>query len=175
MNIIITGGTYGLGKNINQTMIGSGYTTHLISSIDSYTHHLPQIIDDSDVFINNEYRDKLQTDLFELVYNEWKYEKKTIINILTSALVFDGPNKKYIEDKRDLEQKTFELRSNDKEVRIINVYPNTLESSKSVPNQKLNYSSVSNLIEWIIKLPQDIEIFQIGISKTKLKIESQII
>lgn len=175
MKIIITGGTYGLGKNINQNMMGSGYTTHPISSIDSYTHHLPQIIDDSDIFINNEYKDKIQTELFEYVYNKWKYKPKTIINILTSALVFDGPNKKYIEDKRDLENKTFEVRTDDKEVRIINVYPNTLESSIHAPNQKLKFQQVSDIIKYLIELPHDIEIFQIGISKTKLKIESNII
>ena len=175
MKILITGGTYGLGKNINETMLECGYDTHLIGSIDSYAHHLPNVINDYDVFINNEYRDKIQTDLFEYVYNQWKYQPKTIVNILTSALIFDGPNKKYIEDKKDLEQKTFELRSNDKEVRIINVYPNTLQSSKTAPNEKLNYSDVSNVIKMIIELPQDIEIFEIGISKTKLKIENTII
>ena len=80
-----------------------------------------------------------------------------------------------MDDKRDLEQKTFELRTDDKEVRVINVYPNTLESSKTVPYQKLKYSDVSNIIKYLIELPQDIEIFQIGISKTKLKIETQIL
>ena len=175
MKILITGGTYGLGKNINETMLESGYDTHLIGSIDSYAHHLPNVINDYDVFINNEYRDKIQSDLFEYVYNQWKYEKKTIINILTSALVFDGPNKKYMDDKRDLEQKTIKLRADDKEVRIINVYPNTLESSKKVPYQKLKYSDVSNIIKYLIELPHDIEIFQIGISKTKLKIETHIL
>jgi NADP-dependent 3-hydroxy acid dehydrogenase YdfG len=175
MKILITGGTYGLGKNINETMLESGYHTHLIGSMDSYAHHLPTVIDDYDVFINNEYRDTIQTELFEYVYDNWKYEPKTIINILTSALIFDGPNKKYMDDKRDLEQKTFELRTDDKEVRVINVYPNTLESSKTVPYQKLKYSDVSNIIKYLIELPQDIEIFQIGISKTKLKIETQIL
>ena len=63
----------------------------------------------------------------------------------------------------------------DKEVRIINVYPNTLESSKTVNNQKLKYSDISNIIKWLIELPQDIEIFEIGISKTKLKIDNTLI
>ncbi len=63
----------------------------------------------------------------------------------------------------------------DKEVRIINVYPNTLESSKTVNNQKLKYSDISNIIKWVIELPQDIEIFEIGISKTKLKIDNTLI
>jgi short-subunit dehydrogenase len=81
MKILITGGTYGLGKNINETMIKSGYDTHLIRSIDSYTHYLPDIINDYYVFINNEYKDTIQTELFEYVHTHWKYEKKTIINI----------------------------------------------------------------------------------------------
>ena len=55
MKILITGGTYGLGRNINETMIKSGHETHLIGSIDSYIHHLPNVINDYDVFINNNY------------------------------------------------------------------------------------------------------------------------
>lgn len=175
MNVIITGENRGLGKNIKNYLNSNDYNIISIGSLDSYSHHLPTILDTADVFINNEYRDKLQTDLFELVYDKWQYEKKTIINILTSALVFGGPNKKYMDDKKDLENKTFEVRTDDKEVRIINVYPNTLESSVTVPNQKLKFEQVSNVIKYLIELPQDIEIFQIGISKTKLKIETQIL
>lgn len=175
MNVIITGENRGLGKNIKNYLNSNDYNIISIGSLDSYSHHLPTILDTADVFINNEYRDKLQTDLFELVYDTWKYEKKTIINILTSALVFGGPNKKYMDDKKDLENKTFEVRTDDKEVRIINVYPNTLESSVTAPNQKLKFEQVSNIIKYLIELPQDIEIFQIGISKTKLKIETQIL
>lgn len=174
MKILVTG-NYGLGKNIKEHLSTNGYEVDYFSSIDSYAHHLPNVINEYDVFINNEYKDKLQSDLFEFVYNEWKYQPKTIINILTSAIIFDGPNKKYIEDKIDLEHKTFQLRTDDKEVRIINVYPNTLESNKYAHNEKLKFSEVSNIIKWLIELPHDIEIFQIGISKTKLKIKNSII
>lgn len=174
MKILVTG-NYGLGKNIKEYLYTNGYEVEYMGSIDSYAHHLPNIINQYDVFINNEYKDKLQSDLFELVYNEWKYKPKTIINILTSALVFGGRNKKYIDNKKDLENKTFEVRTDDKEVRIINVYPNTLESSVTVPNQKLKFEQVSNIIKYLIELPQDIEIFQIGISKTKLKIDNSLI
>jgi len=55
------------------------------------------------------------------------------------------------------------------------VYPNTLESSENVPFQKLKFSEVSKIIKWIIEIPQDIEIFQLGISKTKLKIDTNLI
>jgi hypothetical protein len=174
MKVLITG-NYGLGKNIKEYLSTNGHEVDHLGSIDLHSTHLPNMINEYDVFINNEYKDKIQSDLFELVYAEWKFKPKTIINILTSALVFGGPIKKYIDDKRDLEQKTFDLRSDDKEVRIINVYPNTLESSKLAPYQKLKFSNVSNIIKYIIELPQDIEIFQIGISKTKLEVESKII
>jgi hypothetical protein len=174
MKILVTG-NYGLGKNIKEYLSTNGYEVDYMSSIDSYAHHLPNVINQYDVFINNEYKDKLQSDLFEYVYNQWKYKPKTIINILTSALIFGGPNKKYIDDKKDLEQKTFQLRDMEKEVRIINVYPHTLESTKLAKNQKLNFSDVSSVIKYLIELPQDIEIFEIGICKTKLKIDSSII
>lgn len=174
MKILITG-NYGLGNNIKEYLISNKHNVDVLGSIDSYAHYLPNVINDYDVFINNEYRDRIQTDLFEYVYNQWQYQPKTIVNILTSGLVFGSPNKKYMDDKRDLEQKTFELRTDDKEVRIINIYPNTLESSTSAPYQKLNYSDVSNIIKWVIELPQDIEIFEIGISKTKLKIQTTLL
>ena len=175
MKILITGGTRGLGGGIKEHLISNGHIVDTLGSIDSYAHNLPNVINDYDVFINNEYRDRIQTHLFEYVYAQWQYKPKTIINILTSGLIFGSPNKKYMDDKRDLEQKTFELRTDDKEVRIINVYPNTLESSRTVPYQKLKYSDVSNIIQFIIQLPQDIEVFQIGVSKTKLKIEETLI
>jgi NADP-dependent 3-hydroxy acid dehydrogenase YdfG len=44
-----------------------------------------------------------------------------------------------------------------------------------VNNQKLKFSDISKIIKWLIELPQDVEIFEIGISKTKLKIENTLI
>jgi len=174
MKILVTG-NYGLGKNIKDHLSSNGHKADSLSTTDSYAHYFSNVINEYDVFINNEYKDKLQSDLFELVYKEWKYKPKTIINILTSALIFGGPNQKYIEDKKHLEQKTFELRDIEKEVRIINVYPNTLESAKLVKNQKLKFSEVSNIIKFVIELPHNIEIFQIGISKTRLKLDTSLI
>lgn len=175
MKVLITGTSHGLGKTLKELLMLNGYEIGELNSIDALSHQLPDIINEFDVFINNKYSNTLQSDLFEYVFNKWKYEKKTIVNILSSALIFDGPNKQYIEDKKHLENKTFQLRTFDKEVRIINVYPNTLESSYSVNNQKLKFLEVCNVINWVINLPHDIEIFEIGISKTKLKIENTLL
>ena len=173
MRIVITGANHSLGKNIGEFL--SNYEIISLDRPEDYIHTIESIVNDCDVFINCGYKDKTQTTLFEKVYNKWIYEKKTIINILTSALIFGGPNKKYIEDKQDLEFKTFQLRSDDKEVRVINVYPNTLENTENANNQKLKFTDISKIIKWLIELPHDIEIFEIGISKTKLKIENTII
>lgn len=175
MKIILTGGKYGLGKSIDSTLKEAGYSTYALNSIDSYNHYLPSIIDDYDVFINNQYKDRVQTKLFEFVYSQWKYKNKTIVNILTSALVFGGPNKKYIDDKQNLEDITFKLRTSDKKVRVINIYPNTLETTKDAPTQKLNLNDVSEVIKTCIELPQYLELFQVGISKTTLNINSTMI
>lgn len=173
MRIVITGANQSLGKNISECL--SDYQLIRLNRPEDYIDTIEDITKDCDVFINCGYKDKTQTILFEKVYKKWMYEKKTIVNILTSALIFGGPNKKYIEDKKDLEFKTFQLRSDDKEVRVINVYPNTLENTENANNQKLKFSDVSKIVKWIIELPHDIEIFEIGISKTKLKIENSLI
>lgn len=175
MKIAITGTKYGLGKNIYEIFSKNYEIVSLNEPIQIYQNNICELIKECDVFINCEYFDTIQSILFEKVLNDWKYKNKTIVNILTSALVFGGTNKKYIEDKQNLESKTFYLRSDDKQVRIINIYPNTLESSKTIPYQKLNYSDVSNVIKFAIELPHDIELFEIGISKTKLKIENTLI
>ena len=175
MKIAITGSDYGLGKNLSLILSSEYQVLNLKENIEKYVDKISEIVNDCDVFINCEYNQTFQTILFEQVYNSWKTEKKTIINILTSALILGGSNKKYIEDKKDLERKTFQLRDIEKEVRIINVYPNTLESSENVPFQKLKFSEVSKIIKWVIETPQDIEIFQLGISKTRLKIDTNLI
>jgi hypothetical protein len=175
MKIAITGSDYGLGKNLSWILSSEYQVLNLKENIEKYVDKISDIVNDCDIFINCEYNQTFQTILFEQVYNSWKTEKKTIINILTSALILGGSNKKYIEDKKDLEIKTFQLRDIEKEVRIINVYPNTLESSENVPFQKLKFSEVSKIIKWVIETPQDIEIFQLGISKTRLKIDTNLI
>jgi hypothetical protein len=175
MKIAITGSNYGLGKNLSLMLSSEYQVINLKENIEKYVDKISEIVNDCDIFINCEYNQTFQTILFEQVYNSWKMEKKTIINILTSALIFSGPNKKYIEDKKDLEKKTFQLRDIEKEVRIINVYPTTLESSENAPYQKLKFSEVSKIIKWVIETPQDIEIFQLGISKTRLKIDTNLI
>lgn len=176
MKVCITTNDKGLGLDIIKLFNEEDIEIIIVkNNFEYFIDNLESILKECDVFVNCAYKEKLQSILFEKVYNIWKYEKKTIVNILTSALVFGGPNINYINDKKDLEQKTFLLRTDDKEVRVINVYPNTLENTYLAHNQKLKFRDVSELILHLLRLPHDIEIYQIGISKTKLKIENTIL
>jgi NAD(P)-dependent dehydrogenase (short-subunit alcohol dehydrogenase family) len=166
MKIVVTGCDGALGRNICNILLPDHTVMCLNEKDDNSVNNVIDLIGDYDVFINCGYKEKVQSTLFEKVFTHWKYENKTIINILTSALVFDGPNKSYMENKRHLEKLTFDLRSGDKKVRVINIYPNTLESRKSSPYNTLKLDDVSNTIKWVLSLPQEIEIFQLGISKT---------
>lgn len=175
MKIAITGCGHGLCKELSSILSNNYQILSLNKRIQRYTDNIDDIIDDCDVFINCGYSEKYQTQLFTKVFNSWKYKPKTIINILTSALVFGSSNTKYVDDKRDLETVSLNSYHMDKEVRIINMYPNTLENTFNANNQKLKFSEIADIVKWVIQLPQHIEIFQIGISRTKLKIETSII
>lgn len=176
MKIVVTGCHGALAKNISNTLMNDKNIVLCFDErIDSNVENAVDLIGDSDVFINCGYHDKVQSSLFEKIYSSWRYQKKTIINILTSAIIFGGSKKKYIEDKTHLENLTIKLRDENKEVRVINVYPNTLESR--TPNQynTLKLDDVSKTIKWVIDQPHEIEIFQIGISRTKTKNDSTLI
>lgn len=168
MKIIITGCHGALSQNISNTLMKD---KHLVMCLDerdeSNVNNVIDLLSDSEVFINCGYRDNVQSILFEKIYNHWRYEKKTIVNILTSAIVFGGENTTYIENKKELESLTIKLRDQNKEVRVINVYPNTLETRKSIPYNTLKLDDISKTIKWVLSLPHEIEIFQIGISRTK--------
>lgn len=168
MKIVITGCHGALAQKICNTLSDGGHLMICLDErVDENVQNVIDLVSDCDAFINCGYKDNVQSTLFEKVYTQWKNEKKTIINILTSAIVFGGENTNYIENKRELEDLTIRLRDENKEVRIVNVYPNTLETRKSIPYNTLKLDDVSNVIKWVLSLPQEIEIFQIGISRTK--------
>ena len=176
MKIIITGCHGALSKNISNVLINGGHSILCLDEkSDIIQENIIESISNSDVFVNCGYHDKVQSLLFEKIYNHWRFEKKTIVNILTSALVFGGSNTTYIENKQDLEQLTIKLRDENKEVRVINVYPNTLESRVAGPYNTVKLDEVSNIVKWVIEQPHDMEIFQIGISRTKTKNDKQLI
>lgn len=125
-------------------------------------------VSDLDVFINNTYHPIYQEKIFEELFDLWKYQDKTIFNVLTSAIFNGGSLDDYREHKLSLQKLSLKLiNSNfDKKVRIINLYPNTLEHNKRVSFNKINFSEVYKIIEFQLNLPQSLELTHICITRT---------
>jgi hypothetical protein len=123
---------------------------------------------DLDIFINNTYHPTYQQIIFEELFDLWKYQNKTIFNVLTSAIFNDGSFDDYRESKLNLQKSALKLiNSNlDKKVRVINLYPSTLEHNKRVGFNKVNFSEVHDIIEFQLNLPQSLELTHVCISKT---------
>ena len=171
MKIGITGHSDSLGKGLfdflrkNHEVIGfsrsNGY------DLKNYKNILTDVVD-LDVFINNTYHPNLQQKIFEELFDLWKYENKTIFNVLTSAIFNDGSFADYRENKLNLQKSTLErINTNlDKKVRIVNLYPNTLEHNKRVGYNKITFSEVYGIIEFQLSLPQSLELTHLCISRT---------
>jgi len=171
MKIGITGHSDFLGKglfdflNKNHEVIGfsrsNGY------DLKNYKKILDDV-KDMDVFINNTYHPEYQQKIFEELFEKWKDKDKTIFNILTSAIFNNGSIEDYRENKLRLQKSSLEkINSNlDKKVRIVNLYPNTLEHNKRVGFNKVNFSEVYDVINFQLKLPQNLELTHICISRT---------
>lgn len=171
MKIGITGHSDFLGKGLfdflskNHEVIGfsrsNGY------DLKNYEKILDDV-KDMDVFINNTYHAEYQQKIFEELFEKWKDKDKTIFNILTSAIFNNGSIEDYRENKLRLQKSSLEkINSNlDKKVRIVNLYPNTLEHNKRVGFNKVNFSEVYDIIDFQLKLPQNLELTHICISRT---------
>ena len=171
MKIGITGHSDYLGKGLydflkkNHEVIGfsrsNGY------DLKNYKKILTDVVD-LDVFINNTYHPNLQQKIFEELFDLWKGKDKTIFNVLTSAIFNNGSFDDYRESKLNLQISALKLiNSNlDKKVRVINLYPNTLEHNKRVGFSKVNFSEVHDVIEFQLNLPQSLEMTHICISRT---------
>lgn len=171
MKIGITGHSDFLGKGLfdflskNHEVIGfsrsNGY------DLKNYEKILDNV-KDMDVYINNTYHPIYQQKIFEELFEKWKDKDKTIFNILTSAIFNNGSIEDYRENKTRLQQSSLEkINSNlDKKVRVVNLYPNTLEHNKRVGFNKVNFSEVYDIIDFQLKLPQNLELTHICISRT---------
>lgn len=171
MKIGITGHSDFLGKGLFDYLKEKhdvvGFSRRNGFDLKDYKDILSQV-SDLDVFINNTYHPTYQQKIFEELFDLWKYKDKTIFNILTSAIFNNGSFDDYRESKLSLQKSSLELiNSNlDKKVRIVNLYPNTLEHNRRVPFNKIKFSEVYNLIEFQLNLPQSLELTHICISRT---------
>ena len=133
MKIALTGHTGNFGKSlfdllsVEHNVIGfsrsNGYNVINIDKIISE-------LEDVDVFINNVYKDKIQSELLLKVFEKWKDLNKTIININSSCVYHDGGWAPiYSENKKHLRNTMLKIiaENENKKVRICNIYPSTIE------------------------------------------------
>lgn len=173
MKIGITGHTRGLGKSIYDKM-NNLYDIIGFSRSNGYNVQSPNKIienlSDCDVFINNVYYQTSQSELFFKLFEKWKDLEKTIININSSSIDQSGAwNPIYVSNKKHLNNITQSLidKYPNKKVRIINLNLGTLETHNNFENfNKIENNKVSEIIEWAINQPHNIEIRQLTILPT---------
>ena len=171
MKIGITGHSEFLGKELFNTLKNDyevfGFSRSNGCDLENYKSFINEI-NELDVFINNTYHPLYQQKLFEELFEMWKYENKTIFNMLTSAIFNDVHLDEYRQNKLNLQKSSLNLinSNHDKKLRIVNLYPNTLEHNNRFPFNKVKFSEIYNVIKFQLGLPQNLELTHICISKT---------
>ena len=171
MKIAITGHSEFLGKELFNALKNEyevfGFSRSNGYDLENYKSFINEI-NDLDVFINNTYHPIYQQKLFEELFEMWKYENKTIFNILTSAIFNGGSDDTYRESKVNLQKSSINLINNnhDKKLRVVNLYPNTLEHNKRYAFNKVKFSEIYDVIKFQLSLPQSLELTHICISRT---------
>lgn len=173
MKIGMTGHSKFLGKKLFELLSENhevfGFSRSNGYNIENYEKILEKVYD-MDVFINNTYHPIYQQKIFEELFDMWKYENKTIFNLLTSAIFNGGSFDDYRENKLSLQKSSLNLINTNlnKKVRIVNLYPNTLEHNKRFPFNKISFSEVYEIIQFQLNLPQRLELSHLCISRTTI-------
>jgi hypothetical protein len=173
MRIGITGHTEFLGKELFDSLQKDyevvGFSRSNGFDLKNYKNFINQI-EDLDVFINNTYHPIYQQEIFEELFELWKDKDKTIFNVLTSAIFNDTILDEYRQNKLNLQKSSINLinSNHSKKLRIVNLYPNTLEHNTRFAFNKVKFSEVYDIIKFQLTLPQSLELSHICISKTTI-------
>jgi hypothetical protein len=179
MIVSITGHTKGLGSDIFK-LISKTHQTVGLSTSNGYdindTNLIIKTIKDSDVFINNAYSKGCQSVLFENIFNIWKDTNKLIININSSIVLENNVDDNLVEYhlyKSEFKKVVDDVISNnwDKKVRIMNIYPSTLESNYFYSDvSKIDNNYIASLINWVIEQKNNVEMRNVVICPTQIHI-----
>jgi dTDP-4-dehydrorhamnose reductase len=173
MIIGITGHTEFLGKELFDSLQKDyeivGFSRSNGFDLKNYKNFINQI-ENLDVFINNTYHPTYQQKIFEELFELWKDKDKTIFNVLTSAIFNDTILDEYRQNKLNLQKSSINLinLNYSKKLRVVNLYPNTLEHNKRFAFNKVKFSEVYDIIKFQLDLPQSLELTHICISKTTI-------
>jgi NAD(P)-dependent dehydrogenase (short-subunit alcohol dehydrogenase family) len=162
MKIAITGHTKGIGKSIadllyDHEIVGLSRTTgYDIADVSK----ICKAASDCDVFINNAYHSKYQTEILNMMYILWKDQNKIIINI--GSTVTDYPRTEiekdheqwdYRDDKKSLQSLFRKLAKSNSVCRLGLVTPGSTDTDMvrhhNVP--KLEPIEVATAVDLLIK------------------------
>ncbi len=177
MKIALTGHTKGIGKAIKDVLEPEN-TVIGFSRTNGFNINNPQAIfdiaKDCDVFVNNAQYKDYQTQLFELFWNHWCREHKTIININSQSKY---PEMKarfgdYVTNKQKLEAVTKDATLNPDRgmgkynCRVTNMIVGWTDTDmiKFLRHvKKMPPSTVANAVKWCIDQPQDLQIYELAL------------
>lgn len=169
MKIGITGVTGGLGKYLSENW--SNRYEIIGASLRDGIKPVFTKLNNCDVFINHAYNNIDQSRLLKLFFDSWINKNKTIINFGTSNVYeTNGVFPVYSSNKKHLYNLSKELCATNpnKSVRVINFNPGTLESNRSFEQyNKLKFSELSRILEFIINTPNHIEISDLCVKNTR--------
>lgn len=169
MIISLTGHTKGLGKEMFDTLTKQYEVRGLSRSNGWNIKDSDKIIDEiknTDVFINNAYYKDYQSELFIKLFNIWKYTNKFIININSSIVIDKNSDSEYYHNKVKFKAVVDKLiaETDDKTVKVMNLYPSTLSTNYQYKNlNKIDNSYIISLIEWSLKQPFNVELRDVSI------------
>jgi hypothetical protein len=173
MKVAITGHTQNLGK-VLYTLLKKENEVIGFSRTNNYPlENYEKIIQDAnecDVFINNTYHPIYQQKIFEGLFEEWKYKEKTIFNILTSAILNNGIIDEYRESKLNLQKSSINLMNKHRnmKLRVVNLYPTTLEHNEIVTSNKIKFSEIFDIIKFQLLFPSHLKLTHISILSTTI-------
>jgi len=173
MKVLVTGTSKGFGKYILEN---SRYNIvpYSMRKKDLKTAVLEIYDINPDVLINHAYDGVMQSQLFGGLVDKWINQDKTIINFGSSATTeHSGFSPHYVADKTHLNRvaQQYRLAFPTKNIRIVNMNPGTLENNTSVSKTftRITFDKLLDITEYIIGLPQDIEISDITIKSTMVQ------
>jgi len=179
MNVAITGHTRGIGKAISDAVKSLGWHSLGFSKSTGYdivTDHkrIADSAQDCDVFVNNAYALNGQVDMFESIFELWRDQPKTIINIGSRSKYYqlgETNNSEYTKEKQRLHDVTMQkILYAQKQCRIININPGFVDTDMTAhrTESKMSTEQLADIIMWCVRQPHQVEIGELSVWLTTL-------
>ena len=171
LKIAITGHTAGLGQSLFNHFQRKGYLVEGFSRSNGYDLSRPEClqqlvkkVSSCDILINNAHAGWCQVELLYLMFEQWKFQPKQIINLSSNSS--DGIKNyvhPYAVQKTALDKASEQLNAvREAKCRITTLRPGWLDTERirqlKVSDAKISLQEMATLIEWLVCLPKTLHI-----------------